>query len=69
MGWPYIIESTLLRDTDTEEKPGVDGARDGRDGATSPGMPRAQKTRRSRNDAVLKPLEGAQHWGTLTTDG
>ena len=29
----------------------------------------AQKTGGGRKDPVLEPLEGPQHWDTLTTDG
>ena len=61
-------EGILLTDVDTEETPGEDGARDGREVITSPGTPGAQKTGRGRKDPSLEPLEGAQHWGTLTSD-
>ena len=35
----------------------------------APGTPGAPKIGRGRKDPWLEPLKGAQHWGTLTTDG
>ena len=58
--------SQRRRDTDTEEKPCEDGGRDGRDVATSPGMPGAPG--RGRKDPPLEPLEGAGPWDALISD-
>ena len=55
-------------DTDTEEKPWEDRGSDWREVATSPGLPGAPKSWKSRKDPPLEPLEGAWPWDPLTSD-
>lgn len=60
----HLMTAGLIRcrrgDTDTEEKPHVDGCRIGRHAATSPETPGAPKAGRGRKDPLLAPLEGAR---------
>ena len=53
---------------DTEPKPQEDGARDGREVATSPGPAGAPRPGRGRKDPPLGPLERVGFWDPLTSD-
>ena len=56
------------QDADRKEKPQGDGGRDGRDVATSLGMPGAPGAGRGGKAPPLAPVEGAGPWDTWTSD-